>query len=67
MEALGWALGKGHPEIFNTDQVPQFTSNVFTERLDSAEVRISMDGKGRVFDNMVVEVGKIRGGVLKGL
>lgn len=55
LEALDRALGKGRPEIFNTDQGSQFTSNVFTERLDCAEVRISMDGKGRVFDNIFIE------------
>lgn len=55
LEALDRALGKGRPEIFNTDQGSQFTSNVFTERLDCAEVRISMDGKGRVFDTIFIE------------
>ena len=37
----------GRPEIFNTDQGSQFTSQEFTEVLKRAGVRISMDGKGR--------------------
>jgi putative transposase len=52
LEALDRAIEKGNPEIFNTDQGSQFTSTAFTERLDGAGVRISMDGKGRVFDNI---------------
>lgn len=55
LEALDRAIGKGSPEIFNTDQGSQFTSNAFTERLDGAGVKISMDGKGRVFDNIFIE------------
>ncbi len=43
------------PAIFNTDQGVQFTSHNFTERLESAEVKISMDGRGRVFDNIFIE------------
>ena len=43
------------PEIFNTDQGVQFTSHNFTERLESAEVKISMDGRGGVFDNIFIE------------
>lgn len=45
----------GKPEIFNTDQGSQFTSEMFTERLSGNGVRISMDGKGRALDNVVVE------------
>jgi putative transposase len=55
LEALGNALEKGKPEIFNTDQGTQFTSREFTGRLQQTGVRISMDGKGRVFDNIFVE------------
>ena len=55
MEALAEALGAGTPEIFNTDQGSQFTSNDFTGQLDKAEVRISMDGRGRCFDNIFIE------------
>ena len=53
--ALERALQRGQPEIFNTDQGSQFTANAFTGRLEQAEIRISMDGKGRVFDNIFIE------------
>jgi len=43
------------PEIFNTDQGSQFTGTAFTDRLKSAGVRISMDGRGRALDNRMVE------------
>ena len=49
------ALGKGTPEIFNTDQGSQFTSEGFTGLLERCGVRISMDGKGRYIDNIFVE------------
>jgi putative transposase len=55
LEALEEALASGRPEIFNSDQGAQYTSPRFTERLESAEVRISMDGKGRFWDNIFVE------------
>lgn len=55
LEALGYALDKGTPVIFNTDQGSQFTSREFTSMLQNAGVRISMDGKGRVFDNIFIE------------
>jgi putative transposase len=55
LEALEEALASGRPEIFNSDQGAQYTSPRFTERLESAEVRISMDGKGRFRDNIFVE------------
>jgi putative transposase len=45
----------GKPEIFNSDQGCQFTSSSFTEKLKAAGIRISMDGRGRVFDNIFVE------------
>ena len=54
-EALEDALGKGRPDIFNTDQGSQFTSDDFTGILLSNEIAISMDGRGRVFDNIFVE------------
>ena len=55
-EALEEALAKyGRPEIFNTDQGSQFTSQEFTEILKRAGVRISMDGKGRWMDNVFIE------------
>ena len=54
-EALEEALGKGEPEVFNTDQGSQFTSLEFTQVLKDRGVRISMDGKGRYSDNIFVE------------
>jgi putative transposase len=54
-EALRTALGQGKPEIFNTDQGAQFTAHAFTGTLADAGVRISMDGRGRAFDNIFVE------------
>ena len=53
--ALEKAFRHGQPEIFNTDQGVQFTSSNFTEHLESAGVKISMDGRGRVFDNIFIE------------
>ncbi len=56
VEALKEALARhGTPEIFNTDQGSQFTSDEFTTVLRDASVRISMDGKGRWVDNVFVE------------
>ena len=55
LEALDQALGGAQPEIFNTDQGAQFTSNDFTERLTAAGGLISMDGRGRALDNVFVE------------
>lgn len=55
IEALERSLKKRHPEIFNTDQGVQFTSRLFTNRLEQEGVRISMDGKGRALDNVFVE------------
>jgi len=49
------ALRKGKPEIFNTDQGSQFTSNVFTQKLLAQKIRLSMDSKGRAFDNIFIE------------
>jgi putative transposase len=49
------ALSSGRPDIFNTDQGSQFTSDDFTGTLKGAGIQISMDGKGRVFDNIFVE------------
>jgi putative transposase len=54
--ALTEALARyGAPEIFNTDQGAQFTSQAFTSVLDQHSVRISMDGKGRWIDNVFIE------------
>lgn len=55
IEALEEALGKGCPYIFNTDQGSQFTSDDFTGILLSKDIAISMDGRGRVFDNIFTE------------
>ncbi len=45
----------GLPEIFNSDQGSQFTSEIFTSRLLVNNVRISMDGRGRAYDNIFIE------------
>lgn len=50
--ALDWALCGGCPEIFNTGQEAQFTSVAFTGRLEAADTRISLDGRGRALDNV---------------
>lgn len=55
IRALERALGLGHPEIFNTDQGAQFTSDAFTGALELRSIRISMDGRGRAFDNIFIE------------
>jgi putative transposase len=55
LQALEEALEISQPGIFNTDQGVQFTSSDFTGRLEQEGIRISMDGRGRVFDNIFVE------------
>ena len=55
LTALERALAQARPTIFNTDQGSQFTSLEFTGRLLAADVRISMDGRGRALDNIFVE------------
>ena len=56
VEALEEAIARfGKPEIFNTDQGAQFTSNAFTKILKHHDIKISMDGKGRVQDNIFIE------------
>jgi putative transposase len=55
MQALNRALSDGRCEIFNSDQGCQFTSEDFTDRLAEKGIRISMDGRGRVYDNIFVE------------
>jgi putative transposase len=56
VEALQEALERfGAPEIFNTDQGSQFTSELFTNELLRRDIKISMDGKGRCIDNIFVE------------
>ena len=56
VEALEEALERyGKPKIFNTDQGAQFTSATFTDKLEKADVAISMDGRGRFMDNIFIE------------
>ncbi len=55
LATLRQALQQGQPEIFNTDQGVQFTANDFTNELETADIRISMDGRGRFLDNIFVE------------
>lgn len=56
VDALQEAIARyGIPEIFNTDQGSQFTSEAFTDILNSHDIRISMDGKGRWLDNVFIE------------
>jgi len=56
VEALQEAIERfGAPEIFNTDQGSQFTCDDFIEKLKAADIRISMDGRGRWVDNVFVE------------
>jgi len=55
IEALLEALEKGKPEIFNTDQGSQFTSDRYTGCLSREQIRISMDGRGRALDNIFIE------------
>lgn len=54
-EALDEALAISQPEIFNTDQGVQFTSEAFVSRLQEHGIAISMDGRGRALDNAFVE------------
>jgi putative transposase len=55
MAALQWALSEVQPEIFNSDQGSQFTSESFTSLLLAHGIDISMDGRGRAMDNIFVE------------
>ena len=55
VECLRDALKYGKPDIFNNDQGAQFTSKVFTQELLDNNIQISMDGRGRVFDNIFIE------------
>ena len=54
-DMLEEALGRGTPEVFNTDQGVQFTARAFTERVERAGAAVSMDGRGRCLDNVFVE------------
>jgi putative transposase len=55
LDMLDEALLLATPEVFNTDQGAQFTALAFTGRLESAGVKVSMDGRGRCLDNVFVE------------
>ncbi len=55
VEALEAALKKGRPDIFNTDQGSQFTSEAFTGLLEQHGIKVSMDGKGSYNDNLFIE------------
>jgi putative transposase len=55
VQALRQALRTARPEVFNTDQGSQFTSQAWLEALTEAGVAISMDGRGRAFDNIFTE------------
>ena len=55
LDALVNALSTKKPDILNSDQGSQFTSRDFTGILETAGVRISMDGRGRVYDNIFIE------------
>ena len=51
----GGGVTAGRPEIFNSDQGSQFTSEKFTGELQRRGIAISMDGRGRCFDNIFIE------------
>jgi putative transposase len=55
LEALRLALHQGPPDSFNTDQSVQFTAQAFTDELEAYQIKISMDGRGRAFDNIFIE------------
>lgn len=55
LDALRQALQRGKPDIFNTDQGVQFTAHDFTSELETHHILISMDGRGRAFDNIFIE------------
>lgn len=55
LTALESALARAQPDIFNTDQGSQFTSQAYVTRLQTAGIRISWDGRGRALDNVFIE------------
>ena len=54
-DAVRCALLQSSPEIFNTDQGCQYTSKSFQSLFSDSQIRLSMDGKGRAFDNIMIE------------
>jgi len=55
LAAQDWALQSGQPDIFNTDQGSQFTSEELMGRLEAQGIDINMDGQGRATDNIFIE------------
>ncbi len=55
LNALDKALREGKPEIFNTDQGSQFTSKLYIQKILAQKINLSMDSKGRAFDNIFIE------------
>lgn len=55
LRAVDQALAQNQPEIWNSDQGSHFTSPKYTQRLEDAGIRISMDGRGRAMDNIFNE------------
>lgn len=55
IEALIDAFAYGQPNIFNSDQGSQFTAPSFVQKLQSREIKVSMDGRGRAIDNVFIE------------
>jgi putative transposase len=55
LNALDKALRLGKPEIFNTDQGSQFTSQIFVQKVLGNQIKLSMDSKGRALDNIFIE------------
>lgn len=55
IDAMKRALQSSQPDIMNTDQGVQFTSAAFIGMLEDKDIKISMDGRGRAFDNIFVE------------
>jgi len=55
IDALDEALSISKPEVFHSDQGKQYTSTKFVDTLKAGDIRISMSGKGRAFDNILVE------------
>lgn len=55
IEAVAEAFHTARPGILNSDQGSQFTSPAYTQRVEDAGVRISMDGRGRALDNVFTE------------
>ena len=55
LDAVRQALQISKPKIFNTDQGSRFTSTDFTGLLEKHDIKVSMDGRGRVYDNIFIE------------